>query len=65
MSQHLISPGLKVGTIGGTLFSMVMTVPQEDMIKAAILAAIGNFVSFTVSVTCKYMWQVIKKKIKV
>lgn len=64
MSQHIFSPGMKVGTIGGTLFSMVMTVPQEDMVKAAILAAIGAFVSFTVSVTCMYVWQVIKKRIK-
>lgn len=64
MPQHIVSPGMKAGTIGGTLFSVMMSIPQEDIIRAAVLAAIGAVVSFTVSVVCKYVWYVIRKRIK-
>ena len=40
---------LKAGTSGGAILSTIMNIHPGDLLKTAILAAIGAFVSFSVS----------------
>lgn len=44
-----MNDGLRTGTIGGTLCSLLFVLPMQDMLRTAILAAIGAAVSFAVS----------------
>jgi hypothetical protein len=39
----------KAGTIGGTFLILLLHISSEELIKTALLAAIGAAVSFTVS----------------
>lgn len=48
-----------IGTIGGTVLTVVVNIQAQDIIKTAILATIGAVVSFGVSVVLK---SVFKKK---
>ena len=50
------------GTFGGTILAIVGVVDPSDMLKTAILAAIGAVVSFTVSAILKYLFKSQKKK---
>ncbi len=45
--------GAAIGTIGGTLTSIIFGLPIDDMIKTSTLAALGAVVSFFVSVGLK------------
>ncbi len=45
--------GATMGTIGGTLTSVIFGLPIDDMIKTSTLAALGAIVSFIVSVGLK------------
>lgn len=51
-----------IGTLGGTVLAIVGVVDPSDMLKTAILAAIGALVSFIVSATLKYLFRHKKKK---
>ena len=48
-----------IGTIGGTVLTVAVNIQAQDIIKTAILAAIGAVVSFVVSVVLKSL---VKKK---
>jgi hypothetical protein len=39
----------KAGTIGGTLFVLLLHITSEEVLKTALLAAVGAGVSFFVS----------------
>jgi hypothetical protein len=39
----------RAGTIGGTLFILLLHISSEEVLKTALLAAVGAVVSFTVS----------------
>ena len=39
----------KAGTIGGTLFVLLLHITSEEVFKTALLAAVGAVVSFSVS----------------
>jgi len=54
--QHQGEHTTAAGTITGTLFSVAATIDHEDYIKTAILAMVGAFVSFVVTVVLKWLW---------
>ncbi len=51
----------KTGTITGTLISILGNLHHEDLLKTAILAAIGAIVSFLVSLSLKAIVKYFKK----
>lgn len=51
----------KAGTIGGTFLSIFFNIDNEDLIKTALLAAIGAIVSFSVTLFLKFLIKRIKK----
>jgi len=50
------------GTFGGTILAFVGVVDPSDMLKTAVLAAIGAVVSFIVSTILKRLFKSKKKK---
>ncbi len=50
------------GTVGGTFLAFVGMVDPNDMLKTAILAAMGAIVSFIVSAILKRIFKSKKKK---
>ena len=50
----------KAGTVSGTLLTIFVNLRYEDVLKTAILAALGAFVSFFVSVGLKYLLRTMK-----
>jgi hypothetical protein len=51
----------KAGTAGGTLLSIFANINSGDVLKTAILAAIGAVVSFGVTLLLKVLVKRIKK----
>ncbi len=51
----------KAGTAGGTLLSIFANINSEDLIKTAMLAAVGAVVSFAVTLLLKLLAKRIKK----
>jgi hypothetical protein len=49
----------KAGTIGGTLFVLLVHISSEEVLKTALLAAVGAAVSFSVSFLLK---KLVKKR---
>lgn len=52
----------KAGTIGGTLLILFINLRTEEVLKTAILAAIGAVVSFTISMMLKLLIKKIRRK---
>lgn len=50
MSEHSYT---KTGTIGGTLTILLANINSGDLIKTAVLAAVGALVSFMISYLMK------------
>ncbi len=59
MNQYFDST-TKAGTVGGTLLTVVANIHREDLLKTAILAAIGAVVSFVVTVLLKWVIRIFK-----
>lgn len=51
----------KAGTASGTLLSIFANINSEDLIKTAVLAAVGAVVSFAVTLLLKLLAKRIKK----
>lgn len=51
----------KRGTVGGTLLTILGNINCEDIVKTAILAAVGAVVSFGVTLLCKFLIKRMKK----
>jgi mannitol-specific phosphotransferase system IIBC component len=51
--NHYFDGTAKAGTAGGTLLTIIVNIHQEDLVRTAILAAIGAVVSFVVTVLIK------------
>lgn len=51
----------KRGTAGGTLLTILANITSEDIIKTAILAAVGAVVSFGVTLALKLLLKRYKK----
>jgi hypothetical protein len=50
-----------MGTLGGTLLSIAPSIPSADLLKTAVLAAVGAAVSFTMSLILKCLIKKYKK----
>ncbi len=48
---------LGIGTTGGTLLSVIGQLGVHDMLRTALLAAIGAVVSFTVTWLLQRLWR--------
>jgi len=46
-----------IGTLSGTILSIVATFDLQDIVKTIILAAVGATVSFLVSRGLKWVWR--------
>ena len=55
MQHSFFDSGVKSGTAGGTLLTLWINIQQEDLLKTALLAAIGAAVSFSVSLFLKWL----------
>jgi len=61
MSNHQhIGGGTIAGTVSGTALTVLVNIGSSDIIKTAMLAAIGAVVSFSVSVLLKWLFKMRK-----
>ena len=47
--------GIKTGTAGGTLLTIIVNIKGEDILKTMILATVGAVISFAVSLLLKVL----------
>lgn len=59
--KQVFDNSTKAGTAGGTLLTIFGNINSTDIVKTAILAAIGAVVSFCVTVFLKFLFKRIKK----
>jgi hypothetical protein len=62
MTHHQMIDGTRAGTIGGTLLSIIPNLNSSDLMKTAILAAVGALVSFTISILLKWVVKALGKR---
>lgn len=55
---------LSIGTVSGTLLSVLPNLNSSDLIRTAILAAVGAAASFIVSFLLKLVVEKIRSRIK-
>jgi len=61
MMNQVFDNNTKAGTAGGTLLTVLCYIRSEDLVKTAILAAIGAVVSFSVTLFLKFLIKRFKK----
>lgn len=61
MNPHYFDNTTKAGTAAGTLLSIFANINSMDLIKTALLAAVGAFVSFCVTIALKALVKRFKK----
>lgn len=61
MEQHFFDNTTKAGTVSGTLLTIFVNIFSEDLIKTALLAAVGALVSFLVTISLKAIARRLKK----
>ena len=61
MDQHYFDNGTKAGTAGGTILTILFYIQSADILKTAILAAVGALVSFAVTLFLKFIINRFKK----
>lgn len=59
-NQQHIGGGTIAGTVSGTGLTVLVNIGSSDIIKTAILAALGAVVSFSVSVFLKWLLKRLK-----
>lgn len=59
--NQVFDTSTKAGTATGTLLTIVFNIRSEDLIKTAILAAVGAVVSFGVTMLLKMLFKRTKK----
>ncbi len=59
--QQYFDNTTKAGTAAGTLLSIFANINREDLIKTAVLAAVGAVVSFAVTLLLKLLAKRMKK----
>lgn len=62
MANLVSGGGMKAGTAGGTLLSVLVNINSGDILHTCVLAAVGAVVSFTVSILLKVLFQRFKRK---
>jgi hypothetical protein len=60
-AHHHIESGTILGTVCGTVLTVMVNIGSSDLIKTAVLAALGAVVSFSVSVLLKWIWSKLRK----
>ena len=60
MNQHFDN-STKVGTAGGTLLTIFANISSGDIVKTAILAAVGAAVSYCITLWMKILFKRRKK----
>ena len=55
------TPSLTIGTLSGTLFSILPQLNSQDILVTVVLAMVGAITSFLVTVLLKYLQEVFKK----
>jgi hypothetical protein len=60
MNYSFITPA-KAGTAGGILTILLANITSGEILKTALLAAVGATVSFTVSMLLKWMIRQVRK----
>ena len=53
---HIIESKTILGTVSGTVLTVVMNLQSSDILKTVVLAALGAVVSFVVTVALKRVW---------
>lgn len=61
MNQHYFDNNTKAGTFGGTLLTIMVNINSADLLKTAILAAVGAIVSFSATMFLKYLIKLFKR----
>ncbi|MET3730554.1 4-hydroxybenzoate polyprenyltransferase [Moheibacter stercoris] len=46
---------IRCGTLGGTLFSVILQISTKDLVQTVLLAAVGAIASFCVSFILNYL----------
>jgi hypothetical protein len=59
--NHHLEGGTIMGTVSGTVLTVVVNIGSSDIIKTGILAVLGAVVSFFVSVSLKWIVKKLKK----
>ena len=55
------TPNLTIGTLSGTLLSILPQLNSQDILVTVVLAMVGAITSFLVTVLLKYLKEVFKK----
>jgi mannitol-specific phosphotransferase system IIBC component len=61
MDHPIFDNSMKAGTAGGTLLTIIVNIKSTDLLKTAILAAVGAVVSFGVTLLLKFLIKRFKK----
>jgi hypothetical protein len=61
MNDSLITPASKAGTAGGIVIILLVNINSGEILKTILLSAVGAAVSFTVSITLKWIIHRFKK----
>jgi hypothetical protein len=51
-----------IGTLSGTVLTVIATIDTEDVLKTVFLAGIGAIVSFTMSKFLAWIWHFLQKR---
>ena len=54
-THHNIESGTILGTVSGTVLTVMVNVGSSDILKTVILASLGAVVSFSVSLLLKWL----------
>jgi mannitol-specific phosphotransferase system IIBC component len=61
MNPHYFDNTTKAGTVSGTLLTILANINSEDLLKTALLAAVGALVSFSVTIALKALARLFNK----
>jgi mannitol-specific phosphotransferase system IIBC component len=61
MNSHYFDNTTKAGTASGTLLTILANINSEDLVKTALLAAVGALVSFSVTIALKALAKAFNK----
>jgi mannitol-specific phosphotransferase system IIBC component len=59
--EHLFDNTTKAGTAAGTMLTILVNISSADLLKTAVLAAIGAAVSFVVTLLLKALVRYLHK----
>jgi hypothetical protein len=60
-THHNIESGTILGTVSGTVLTVLVNIGSSDVLKTVVLAALGAVVSFSVSLLLKWVVNKFKK----